>query len=178
MIKLHCITSQASPYWDSLVSVYLDAFPIDEQRPVESIARLLTDDTHFVAYALIDDTQRFLGLLTAWHFSTFTYIEHFALSPTLRSQGYGTEALQTFLKSTSAPIVLEVEPPVDDTARRRIQFYQRCGLTLYDYPYMQPSYTPEGHPVPLCLMGTLDCQTTPLTQVSQTLHREVYGWEK
>lgn len=175
MIHLQPIMSQASPYWDSLVAVYKESFPIDEQRPIESIAHLLTADPRFVAYALLDDAQRFMGMLTAWNFSAFTYIEHFALSPTLRSKGYGTETLKTFIKATRKPIVLEVEPPTDALTQRRIRFYQRCDLTLYDYHYIQPSYTPDGHAVPLCLMGTLDTRATPLTYVSHVLHSEVYG---
>ena len=122
-------------------------------------------------------SQRPLGLLTTWHFEEFIYIEHFAIDPNLRSQGYGTEALNTFIQEQDKPIILEAEPPTDDITRRRVGFYERCGLTLYDFPYIQPAYTPESNPVELRLMGTLDTNDTPLTLVSKILHREVYGIE-
>lgn len=175
MIKLHQITNQASTYWRSLVSVYLDAFPIDEQRPIEDIARLIAHDQRFVAYALTDTAGGFIGMLTTWYFEEFVYIEHFAIVPTLRSRGYGGEALQAFMRAQSKPVILEAEPPTDELTCRRIRFYERCGLTLYDYPYTQPAYTSESKPVTLRLMGTLDTTATPLAQVSATLHREVYG---
>lgn len=175
MIKLHQITNQASTYWDSLVSVYLEAFPIDEQRPIEDIARLIAHDQRFVAYALADTAGGFIGMLTTWHFEKFVYIEHFAIDPTLRSRGYGGEAVQAFIRAQSKPIILEAEPPTDELTCRRIRFYERCGLALYDFPYTQPAYTPESKPVTLCLMGTLDTKTTPLTHVSHVLHHEVYG---
>ena len=197
MPHLHPITNQASPYWDSLVRVYLQSFPIDEQRPIESIAHLLTEEPRYTMYAIIDDenedlwskythplnakpytlnTKQTLGLLTTWHFEEFIYIEHFAIDPTLRSQGYGSEALKAFIHEHGKPLVLEAEPPTDAFSIRRIRFYERIGLTLYDFPYMQPAYTEDSHPVELRLMGTLDTETTPLPLVSQILHREVYGW--
>lgn len=175
MLRLNKIKSQASPYWDSLARVYHTSFPIDEQRPITDIARLIEEDNRFVAYAITDKQGVFVGLLTTWHFNDFIYIEHFAIEPTLRSQGYGAETLSTFIEEQQKAIVLEAEPPTDELSRRRIGFYQRCGLTLYDYPYIQPAYTPESNPVPLRIMGTIDTEATPLEHVRDTLHREVYG---
>ena len=213
MLHLHPIKNQASPYWDSLVRVYRESFPIDEQRPIESIAHLLNEEPRYTMHAIIDDnyaaelqansqqpkansqapsansqapkansqapianSPKTLGLLTTWHFEEFIYIEHFAIDPTLRSQGYGSEALKAFIHEHGKPLVLEAEPPTDALSIRRIRFYERIGLTLYDFPYMQPAYTEDSHPVELRLMGTLDTNATPLPLVSQILHREVYGW--
>ena len=206
MLHLHPIKNQASPYWDSLVRIYRESFPIDEQRPIKSIARLLTDEPRYTMHAIIDDnyaaelqavgqkpkansqaptansqrpianSPKLLGLLTTWHFEEFIYIEHFAIDPTLRSQGYGSEALKAFIHEHGKPIVLEAEPPTDALSIRRIKFYERIGLTLYDFPYMQPAYTEDSHPVELRLMGTIDTEATPLTDVEQQLHREVYGF--
>ena len=206
IIRLHPIKNQASPYWDSLVRIYRESFPIDEQRPIESIARLLTEEPRYTMHAIIDDnyaaelqavgqkpkansqaptansqglkanSQKLLGLLTTWEFDDFIYIEHFAIDPSLRSQGYGSEALKAFIHEHGKPIVLEAEPPTDALSIRRIKFYERIGLTLYDFPYMQPAYTEDSHPVELRLMGTIDTEATPLTDVEQQLHREVYGF--
>ena len=199
IIRLHPIKNQASPYWDSLVRVYLQSFPLDEQRPIKSIAHLLTEEPRYTMHAIIDDnyvtelqansqkpkansqrpianSPKALGLLTTWHFEEFIYIEHFAIDPTLRSQGYGSEALKAFIHEHGKPIVLEAEPPTDALSIRRIKFYERIGLTLYDFPYMQPAYTEDSNPVELRLMGTIDTEATPLTDVEQQLHREVYGF--
>lgn len=175
-MNLQQITSQASPYWDSLECIYLRSFPIDEQRPVADIARLLTEEPRYTMYAVIDDTSSPLGLLTTWTFDTFTYIEHFALSPEVRGQGYGTEALQHLIARTQHPLILEAEPPTDEITRRRIRFYERSGFTLYDYPYLQPTYTADSQPVALRLMGLgFAPSSPPLPAVAHTLHREVYG---
>lgn len=38
-------------------------------------------------------------------------------------------------------------PPVDEIARRRQGFYQRCGFAVNPYPHVHPPYRPEypGH---------------------------------
>ena len=43
--------------------------------------------------------------------------------------------------------LLEIDPPVDDIARRRQGFYQRCGFAVNPYPHVHPPYRPEypGH---------------------------------
>ena len=175
MLQLNKIESQASPYWDSLALVYHTSFPIDEQRPIEDITRLIEHDLRFIAYAITDNSDTFVGMLTTWHFDEFIHIEHFAIVPALRSQGYGSKALQTYIATQRKPIILEAEPPTDDITRRRIQFYQRSGLTLHEYPYIQPAYTPERNPVPLRLMGTINTEIISLPHITMTLHREVYG---
>jgi GNAT superfamily N-acetyltransferase len=172
MIILHHIRHTADEHWATCTDIYLEAFPIDEQRPTDDIARLIETDRRYCAMALIDDTHGCIGLLTSWQFTDLTFIEHFAIKPLLRAMGYGTAVLKTFTQSLSTPIILEVEPPTDSFTQRRIRFYERCGLTLYPYDYIQPPYTPDRSPVALRLMGTI---TQPnLTQIAHTLHREVY----
>lgn len=173
MIHFHTLRSTDDLHWSSFIDTYTTSFPLDEQRPTANIAALLTSEERFTAMVLLDDASCHMGILTTWRFSTFIYIEHFALTPHMRSKGLGTLALQTFIQHNTLPIILEVEPPIDTLTQRRVSFYERCGLRLYDYPYIQPPYTPELSAVPLRLMGTLS-QETPLTAVAELLHREVY----
>lgn len=173
MIHFYTLRSTDDLHWSSFVDTYTTSFPLDEQRPTANIAALLSSEERFTAMVLLDDASCHIGILTTWRFSTFIYIEHFALTPHMRSKGLGTLALQTFIQHNTLPIILEVEPPIDTLTQRRVSFYERCGLRLYDYPYIQPPYTPELSAVPLRLMGTLS-QETPLTAVAELLHREVY----
>lgn len=173
MINFHYIQDTTDKYWATFIAIYEESFPIDEQRPTTDIAHLITEEERYRAMALVDDNDRCIGLLTAWQFSTYTYIEHFAIDPSLRSVGYGTMALKTFAHIQPMPIVLEVEPPTDVLTRRRIGFYERCGLALYDYDYIQPAYAPDRSAVPLRLMGNL--ASPDLAQIAHTLHSEVYG---
>lgn len=174
MIHFHILCTVEDPLWPLFLDTYTSSFPIDEQRPIDKLAQLLDCETRFQAMALLDNSGNCLGILTTWTFETFIYIEHFALHCTLRSQGYGSMALQAFIHSHSLPIVLEVEPPVDDITCRRVQFYKRCGLEIYDFDYIQPPYSPELSSVPLRLMGTLS-DAYSLEDITIILHQKVYG---
>ena len=175
MLTIHHITT-ASEYYSFVENLLESAFPKEECRD-KKLQRECTDNNPKFKCNLIQTTYgQPIGVITRWDFGDFIYIEHFAIDPTLRSQGYGSEALKAFIHEHGKPLVLEAEPPTDALSIRRIKFYERIGLTLYDFPYMQPAYTEDSHPVELRLMGTLDTNATPLPLVSQILHREVYGW--
>lgn len=173
MISFHHIQHTRDKHWATFMAIYGESFPIDEQRPTNDIARLIAEEKRYRAMALVEDNVRCIGLLTIWKFSDYIYIEHFAIDPSLRAMGYGSSVLKAFIHTQSMPIVLEVEPPTDVIALRRIGFYERCGLILYDYEYIQPSYAPDRSEVSLRLMGTLS--EPDLAQIAQNLHSEVYG---
>lgn len=173
MVTLHTILHTSDKHWATFMTIYHESFPIDEQRPIDDIARLIVEEERYCAMAIVDDKKRCIGLLTTWRFATYNYIEHFAINPTLRSMGYGTQSLQHFILSQHTPIVLEAEPPTDSITQRRIAFYERCGLVLYDYDYTQPPYTPERAAVPLRLMGNI--MHPDLNKIANMLHCEVYG---
>ena len=81
------------------------------------------------------------------------------------------------LNISPAPVVLEVEPPNDPVAMRRIGFYERHGFTVNaDYPYFQPALTPGGSPIPLHLLTTGGARTPAELRAIETLvHTRVYG---
>ena len=85
----------------------------------------------------------------------------------------GLEYLCNYLKH---PIVLEVERPVEEMAKRRISFYQRQGFTLWKKNYYQPPYKPGDDFLPMYLMvhGELDCEKDFET-IKRRIHKEVYG---
>ena len=72
-----------------------------------------------------------VGFITYWDFDSFYYVEHFATNPALRNGGYGKRTLEYLCNYLKHPIVLEVERPVEEMAKRRISFYQRQGFTLW-----------------------------------------------
>ena len=60
-----------------------------------------------------------------WETPDFRYIEHFCILPALRGQRYGSRALS--MLPNDRPVILEIDPPVDEIAIRRKAFYERCG---------------------------------------------------
>lgn len=174
-MKLIPVTT-ASPRYAALERLLVDAFPPDERRPLEA-QRANTDSAGpMTAYAIVGDDDAPLGLLTLWHLGAFYYIEHFAVEPAARGLGAGSRAIDMLRRDVtgSLPIVLEVEPPVDDITRRRVDFYTRLGFVLTDHPYIQPAYSADTAPLPMRLM-TSGAPLPPLDEVAAALHRHIYN---
>lgn len=156
--------------------LYEGAFPSDERRDF-ALLKTLTTERNFTFFILKDETQSNIGILSLWHFETFDYIEHFAISPALRGGGFGASVLEKLTRETSNPIVLEVELPTTDLARRRIAFYERCGFRLLPFDYVQPPYDLTKSSLPMHVMASSDAFSNEETFRSMVrhLHSAVYG---
>ncbi|MEG1886523.1 MAG: GNAT family N-acetyltransferase, partial [Oscillospiraceae bacterium] len=80
-------------------------------------------------------------------------IEHLATLPKTRGRGHGKQLVEDFLKLSSKPVVLEVELPENDIARRRIGFYERLGFKFNNHEYFQPPFHSDCEPLPLRIMS-------------------------
>lgn len=153
-----------------------DAFPPEERRPIAR-QREYTDHNPLFHPHTVMENGKFVGLVNYWTLQGFTYIEHLATTPSLRGKGLGMRVLQQLTSKTTAPIVLEVEPPTDEISVRRIGFYKRCGFTLWEHQkYMQPTYADHLPSIPLLLMvyGNLDEQKD-FAHIYREIHTKVYG---
>ena len=101
----------------TLYKLLEDSFPIDEYRPREAQKAILSDPR----YALWTNDDR-TALISVWQFDDFAFIEHLAVSPSLRNQGLGGQILTEVLASLSCPVCLEAELPETDLAQRRLNF--------------------------------------------------------
>lgn len=174
MIELHRITDPDSQAYQFLESLLVSAFPPEEYRePAEW--RKLTADKEIFRNNLICDDETPVGLLSYWDFGRFHYVEHFATSPRLRNRGYGGRALERLLHDLRTPVVLEVETPTDEMARRRIDFYRRQGFVLWETEYRQPPYRPHGEWLPMHLMAYGDLHETEFRMVRDQIYTNVYG---
>ncbi|MDE6714954.1 MAG: GNAT family N-acetyltransferase, partial [Muribaculaceae bacterium] len=121
--------------------IYLASFPADERRPFAVVRRYLKCSRrpfHILA-AVMDD--RVASFISYWEFPEFRYIEHFATLSSLRGDGIGSWLLHEFLHKSPLPVILEVELPDNDLAKRRIEYYVRQGFSLHDdFHYIQPPY--------------------------------------
>lgn len=151
------------------------AFPTQERRNSDQ-QRKNTDENPLFHNILITDNDTPIGLLTYWKFSSFVYIEHFAIDSHLRNKNYGSQTLKLFCQEINVPIVLEAEEPTDEIARRRIDFYQRQGFIIQDVPYLQPPYRPEDEWFPLKLVtyGSIKIEQD-YHLIKDTIYREVYN---
>jgi hypothetical protein len=79
------------------------------------------------------------------------------------------------LKEEGRPIVLEVELPETDIARRRIAFYERNGFRLWtSRNYQQPPYRQGDAPIAMRLMAWGNLPESRFEEVVRRIYREVY----
>lgn len=103
-------------------------------------------------FEVITGDDGFIGFILWWGFEDVRYIEHLATSARLRGKGYGRRIVEKFIAGSTLPVLLEVERPVTEINKRRIDFYRRLGFVLNLHDYLQPPYKKGGDPVPLMLM--------------------------
>lgn len=177
MIRLQRITTADADWYRFMERLMVQSFPPEEYRPLEQL-RLYTDTKPaFHNNIVLDSDDTPVGFFTYWDFGTFCYGEHFAIDPARRNGGYGARVIERLCADLAPrPLVLEVEMPDNDLARRRIGFYQRQGFRLWDKPYRQPPYKPGDSFLPMLLMayGALDADRA-YDEVKQRIYREVYG---
>ena len=64
-------------------------------------------------------------------------MEHLCVAPAMRNRRYGQRILEAL---RDKPLILEIDPPVDNISRRRRSFYERCGFVENPYPHIHPPY--------------------------------------
>lgn len=168
----------ADPAYSFVERLFVSAFPEDERRDLVA-QRHNVDCNPFFRCMLAEDGGQPVGFFTCWDFGAYCYGEHFATDPVCRNQGYGSRILPAVLAYIGKPLVFEVEMPDNEISRRRIGFYRRNGMHLWEgYDYVQPSYRPEGNTLPMLLMASDGLNlATDFSSVVRTIHREVYGVE-
>lgn len=119
------------------LNLYETAFPFCERRLETDIKNAMyhPDFYYVCAYS---DSGDFVGIIMYWKTSYFVYIEHFAINEEFRGRGFGTKILKDFIANFGAvPIILEIEPPIDDATNARKRFYKNLGFTQIDVKHMQ-----------------------------------------
>lgn len=161
------------PRLDQILSTYESSFPKNERRDFSLVRKLIEDEPAFSAYALMNENT-YTGFITIWEFDKFSYVEHFAIEPTFRNGGFGANVIQQFLETVNTAI-LEVEPPSDELACRRINFYERLGFVLSHKTYFQPPYHDGDSEVEMKLMsyGNINLDDS-FDEVCQILYKYVY----
>ncbi|HBO22716.1 MAG TPA: GNAT family N-acetyltransferase [Providencia sp.] len=123
--------------------LYDSAFPRYEQRSYQGRVSILGHDDYHLYY--FTDNEIFVGFIGSWKINDYFYVEHLAISPTLRGQGYGQVVLKQFCTEVNN-VILEIDPVIDEVSQKRLSFYQHCGFKQNSYQHTHPSYYPENEP--------------------------------
>lgn len=175
MIRFQRITTADTAPYAFMEKLLQTSFPAEEYRDLQAL-RNYTDNNPLFSNHVIWDDETMIGLITWWDFDTFCYAEHLAIDPSLRNGGYGSRTIRLLTETVKKPLILEVEMPDTDEARRRIGFYQRQGFRLWDeVSYLQPPYRPGDSFLPMYLMGYGEIGPKDADRVKDRIYREVYG---
>jgi len=137
MLTIIPIESGKSALFATVDALYESAFPLHEKRDHAAKLRALSHPDYCLQAWF--DGEQFVGLIGAWQFDGYAYIEHLAVNDKLRAQGYGKRMLHQFLQQ-SPRTLLEIDPLTTDIAHRRLRFYQAMGFQLNDYHHHHPTY--------------------------------------
>lgn len=161
--------------FDQIFAIMEASFPTDEYRTYDA-QRALLDNPQYTIYVLPDSSSKsIMAFITVWQFEDFAYIEHFAVNPSYRNGGLGSNILHEINDLLMCQLCLEVELPETDFAKRRIAFYKRNGFFVNDYPYIQPPYSKDKNPLPLLIMTSNDgISKDRFEMMKERVYREVY----
>ncbi len=157
MEYLH-ITSFDDYRVEEIYKSYCETFPEDERRSEQQFRQLFSHPRVKV-FSVLEDLKN-IGYLITWELTNFVFIEHFEIFSEFRSLKYGSEIIGHLYKNYSH-IVLEAEPAnQDETAARRLSFYERNGFMVIDENYVQPCYAPDKNSLSLWLLANWQPEKT------------------
>lgn len=145
-MRLERLTAPEHGMYQGAMELYRSSFPFHEQREGDSQARIMGHEEY--QFNLIYDGDEFAGLMLCWETARFIYVEHFCILPDLRNKKYGQRALE-LLRERGKPVILEIDPPVDELSIRRKGFYERTGYRENPFSHVHPPYHAgySGHPL-------------------------------
>lgn len=162
--------------FDHVYDLMSKSFPKNEYRTYNGQLDLLSNP-FYQLNGRIGERRELEGFIASWEFSSFRFVEHLAVNPMLRGTGIGSKLVIDFLrKDLNKTVVLEVEPPHEEIAQRRISLYKKLGFQMNDYPYAQPPLREGESELPLLIMS-YPALLSPVEfhHVKHVLYTKVYG---
>ncbi len=161
------ITDSSTIDFKETYDIYKTSFPIFEQRTLQDQLEALSDQEYF-CHAIQDEQNKNIGLLFTWRTDSFIYIEHLAILESERGKNIGTSTLKMLKESTSLPIILEIDPPVDAISIRRKGFYESLGFVMSDFKHIHPAFTKES--------GAYDLKIMSIPAIDTQLYNDYFNY--
>jgi GNAT superfamily N-acetyltransferase len=152
--KIHQIKNPGDQFYAEFWRVYTLSFPLNERR-ISSQQSDIFNKSYYVLNTYNSD-HLFIGFISFWTAKEFIFIEHLAIAPEFRNQGLGSIIVRSVVESNPNPIILEIEPPLDDTSCSRLRFYETLNFKLNDHNHHQPVYHSGDEPVAMKILSYPD----------------------
>ncbi|MBP1612626.1 MAG: N-acetyltransferase [Bacteroidetes bacterium] len=175
MVTIVRIKTKDIEKYSYMEKLLIESFPPEEYRQLDILRKYTDNDPNFYNNIIMNEYIP-IGFITYWNFEHFSYIEHFAIDSQKRNEGHGKKVLNYLCTELKTPVVLEVERPTTEIAKRRINFYEELSFIVWEKEYCQPPYKVEDSPIPMYLMkyGNSD-HNTDSTEVRKIIYHRVYG---
>lgn len=134
------------PAWN----LYENSFPTIEKRTKQEQDIAMQKEAY--TFMTCHNDNVFIGIIGFWKIADYLYIEHFAIDKLLRGQNYGSIVLTHFLKEYKN-IFLEIEPPICNISKRRLNFYQNLGFVENNIAHFQVPFRKNDILLPLTILS-------------------------
>lgn len=173
-IQLIRITDPFGETWAKAMEIYENSFPPEEKRPYEQHMQLMKKNNSYHFYAAMEE-QTVIGIIILWKLQRFIYLDYLATLSNARNKGYGKRIVEQLKELFNDTIILEVELPDNDLAKRRIGFYTRLGFYLLDFPYYMPQYNNPKEKFPMLLMSSHAIDQSACVDIMHEIHTNAYN---
>ncbi len=148
-MRFHRMTTTKDNAWEQSWKIYQSNFPSGEQRLLMDQKRALVDDRYHCMAIL--DHDEVVGIVFYWVLPSVLFVEYLAIGEAFKGRGIGSAVL-SMLKQQPGRLILEIDPPIDETSIRRMNFYKRDGWVLNPYLHMNLPLRVGDEEVPLRVM--------------------------
>lgn len=138
--------------FDQIYKIMDESFPDAERRSYNEQFSLLEDE-HCKVFVKRNEKGEIIIFFIAWIFDDFCFGEHLATDKRYRNLGLGSKFFSSCVDKLPTPMIIEVEPPENDIAKRRINLYKRLGFHLNSYKHKQPALQEHTEPCDLLIMS-------------------------
>jgi len=146
-LVLKRLQSSSDPAFSDLLSLYDEAFPSSERKPVAVLRRMLAVEDYYFLLATENEITVGLAIVRVLRDGTAALLEYMTVVPSQRRRGIGGQIVLAAARAVNAPpvtLLLEVESdriksPDQSLRARRKQFYRMLGaLELRDLSWIMP----------------------------------------
>ena len=137
-------------WFEEFWQIYSVSFPLYERRDYEQQVAVLDNSLYQLDLYFFGD--KLSGFISYWKSDEFVFAEHLAISPDFRGKGFGSALLKPFSESRSVPVILEIEPPIDEISIRRLRFYKSLGFVINHHIHLQPPFHDGDNPLLLNIL--------------------------
>ena len=161
--------------FNDVFALMREAFPKNEYRNYER-QKALIENPYYKIIPYFGSDKNLIAFAAIWDFQSFKFVEHIAVGKQCRGMGIGSKIMQDIIENANSEVILEIEPPNNETSIKRLHFYEKLGFKLNDYEYFQPPLNENDKPIPLKIMSySQKISEQKFEEFKNTIYSNVYA---